>query len=104
MSCQPAKALLGQRGDQRAPILEVALGRRVRDARAAGHLAQGERRDAALLDEVESSLDERLAQIPMVVGLLARHALLHNTIMLTAATWLASNVSSVNIGAVRSPT
>src|SRR5438105_7117438 len=102
MRSEAAKPMLRKRGDQRAAIGEVALGRRVGDAHPPRHFAQGERGNAALLDQLEGGVDQRLAQIPVVVGLLPGHELLSSTIMLTVETWLASNVVGVNIGAARS--
>ncbi len=70
---QPAEALLRDSRDQRRAVGEVALGRRVGNAHPPRHLPEGEGRHSPLLDQLQRGVDERLAEIPVMVRPLFSH-------------------------------
>lgn len=67
LSAERAKAVLGDRREQRVTIGEVVIGRAVRHAREASRSAQGKPLLPVLLDQSTGRLDERAAQIAVVV-------------------------------------
>ncbi len=64
---QHAEALLDQRGEQAAPVLEVVVGGVVADPGLARHLAQAERADPRLVDERQAGLEQHGPEIAVVV-------------------------------------
>lgn len=68
-SGQPLEALGGYGGEQLVFAGEMTVGGVVGDAGAAGDFSEGESAWADLADEGNGGVEERLAQIGMVVGL-----------------------------------
>ena len=59
---QETEPLLGHRGEKRLLVREVAIGRGMADARAAGHLAQGEGVRTLLRQQRPRSLEQGLPE------------------------------------------
>jgi len=66
---QGAEALLGDGGDERRLVLEVVIGGHMADPRLAGDGAHGERRQAAVANDLEGRVEQRWAEVAVVVGL-----------------------------------
>ena len=73
VGAEPGKALDRERVEQRLAIRKVPPGRRVRDADGARQLTQRQLVDPAVSQRDHRLLEQRLAQVPVVVGA----ALLH---------------------------
>ena len=63
-TCGPER----DRGQQRVPVGEVPVRRGCRDTEAAAGLRHRERPGAALTEHLDGSLDQRLAQVTVVVA------------------------------------
>ena len=64
---QALKALFGDRCEQRFFVGEVAIGRRMRNARTSRRFAQRDARGALLGHQLERGIDECAAQITVVI-------------------------------------
>jgi len=65
---EEAKALGRDLDEERVAVGEVVAGRGVRDAEALREGADGDRGDPLLVDDLQRRVDERAAQVPVMIG------------------------------------
>jgi len=65
---QGAEAVRGDGGDERRLVLEVVVGGHMADPRLAGDGAHGEGREAALANDLERGVEQRRAEVAVVIG------------------------------------
>jgi hypothetical protein len=94
---EAVEPVLGHGSEKLGFLTKVAIGRRVRDSRAAGHFTKGEFPKSPFPDQSKRGLKERIAEVAVMIRFAIGHEI-SMADMLTEATFKEYDVDIDNIG------